>query len=304
MRVFFFGTEHLAATVLSALLSAPEIKIVGVVTQPPRPVGRQQELHFSPVHELATKNNLPIFTPEKLRRAPELVSKFQNLQPDLLVVTQYGQIIPQEFLDVAPRGAVNIHGSLLPQWRGASPLQAALCAGDAETGITFMLMDAEMDHGAILERYSLPISPADNFLSLQEKLGALAAQNIVAVLKKFLAGEILPQEQDHCAATFCKLLKKEDGLINFELQTATAIEKMTRAFAPWPGTTFTWSNTSCKIISAQVSARASDESPGTLFIADKKLFLATKDFDLEILQIQPASKKILTAAEFLNGHKL
>lgn len=304
MRVLFFGTEHLAEMILHALLAAPEITVVGVVTQPPRPVGRKQELHFSPVHELANKNNLQLFTPEKLRRAPELISEFQKLQPDLLVVAQYGQIIPQEFLDVAPRGAVNVHGSLLPAWRGASPLQAALRAGDAETGITFMLMDAEMDHGAILERYSLPISPADNFLSLQEKLGVLTAQNIVAVLEKFLAGKILPQEQDRRAATFCKLLKKEDSLINFEMQTAAEIEKMTRAYAPWPGVTFIWSDAPCKIISAQVSTRPSDEPAGTLFVATKKLFLATKDFDLEILQIQPAGKKILTATEFLNGHKL
>ncbi len=252
-RIVFFGTPYFGKVVLEKLLEA-EAKIVGVVTQPDRPIGREQKMTPSPVKLLASarggsspeanaprehasggkEHALPVFTPASKSELLTLNSKLSTLKPTLFVIAAYGMIIPSETLNIPKHGVLNVHPSLLPKYRGASPIQAAILRGETETGATIMLADEEMDHGPILTQQKIPLVSNETASSLTEKLARLGGKLLTETIPAYLNGKIVPQPQNRELATFTKLIQKEDGKINWEMSNEL-IERMVRAYTPWPG---------------------------------------------------------------------
>lgn len=245
-RVIFMGTPEFAVPPLQALIDAPHYEVVGVVTQPDRPAGRGNKLQASPVKQTALAAKIPLIQPEKLR-APGVFEQLQEWQPDLIVVAAFGQILRKNVLDLPKFGCVNVHASLLPRWRGAAPIQAAIRAGDVQSGITYMMMDVGLDTGDMLASFAVPITRADTGGTLHDKMAALGGANLIETLDRKLSGAITPMKQDESLQTYAPMLKKEDGAIDWN-NTAAAIERQVRAFDPWPGTYTTWNGQTLKII--------------------------------------------------------
>ncbi len=298
-KIVFFGTPKFAAIVLD-LLAKSEFKPVAVVTEPDKPVGRKQILTNPPVKETALKYNIPIFQPEKLQ---VISHKLQELNPDLFIVAAYGRILPKNILDIPQKGALNLHPSLLPKYRGASPIQASILAGDKITGVTIISMDEKIDHGLIISKAELKITdPKIRTGQLSEELANLGGQLLLKILAKWLAGKIKPVPQEHSTATFTRRLKKEDGLINW-LKNAGEIEKMTRAYWPWPTAHTRLNNKFFKIIKADTLEIKHNKKVGTIFLTDnKQLAVACGQKALILKEIQLEGRRIMTAQEFLNGH--
>jgi len=305
MKYIFFGTPEFAAIVLQRLISAGYVP-EAVICNSDELVGRKQILTPPPTKVIAEKNEIRIFQPEKLRGNEEFLNRLKNLKPDLAIVAAYGKIIPKEILDIPPFGFLNIHGSLLPAYRGASPIQYAILNGDKETGITIMEVDEKMDHGSILASDKLPIANSDTYDSLSQKLAAMGAELLIKTIPDFISGKIKPVEQEHSEATYTKIIKKEDGKINWS-KGAGEIERMTRAFCPWP-TAYTFVNlksqiSNLKIIEAEISEKNSHQI-GEVFLTHKKeLAVKCGDGNLIIKKLQLEGGKILSAKEFLNGHR-
>lgn len=302
-RVIFFGTESFAVAILQSLLAASEtFSVVAVVTQPARPVGRKQILTPSPVDVYAEEHGIVVLTPEKLR-GEEIAAELRALGADVFVVAQYGLIIPKTVLAIAPHGAVNVHASLLPRHRGASPVHAAILSGDAVTGTTFMKMDELMDHGDVFASYELAIQPDDTTETLMARLAELSAAHFPSDLHKFLDGTLHATEQNHAAATATGLLSRESGYIDWQKMDAAHIERMVRALTPWPGVTLHIETVPYKIIDAHVeNDDALSETPGLISFENKKIVVKTIQGDLVIDSIQPAGKQPMRAADFINGN--
>src|SRR5262245_48749581 len=249
-RVVFMGTPDFAVPSLKALLDSPAYGVVGVVTQPDRPAGRGNVIQQSPVKQVAVAANVPIIQPEKLRE-PGAFEQLQAWQPELIVVAAFGQILRKNVLELPRYGCINVHASLLPRWRGAAPIQAAIRAGDKETGITIMVMDAGLDTGPILSQRAIPILPTDTGQTMHDKLAALGGPLLIETLGKYLSDEIKPQPQDESLQTYAPMLKKEEGAIDWS-QPAEAIERLVRAFDPWPGTYTKWNGQVLKILAGRV----------------------------------------------------
>jgi methionyl-tRNA formyltransferase len=249
MRVVFMGSPAFAVPSLQALVEVYEV--VGVVTQPDRPAGRGRTLTPPPVKEVARGLGIPVFQPDRLRTA-EAARRVADWLPDVIVVAAYGQILRSEVLALPHQGCVNVHASLLPRWRGASPVQAALRAGDAVTGITIMKMDTGMDTGGILAQASLPIEPDDSGASLMARLAPLGASLLLETLPRYLRGDLPPAMQDETRATLAPLLKKEDGRLDLRL-SAAELERQVRAYDPWPGTFLEWDGGRLAVLRACVS---------------------------------------------------
>src|SRR5512137_934584 len=249
-RIIFMGSLDFAVPALRAL--AQRYPVVGVVTQPDRPAGRGRTLKPPAVKEAALLLGLPVIQPEKLRQ-PEAMQQLAAWAPDLIVVAAFGQILRLEVLDLPKFGCINIHGSLLPRWRGAAPIQAAILAGDRETGVTMMKMDPGVDTGMILSQSSLPIAPDDTAGTLFARLAPLGANLLLETLPRYISGELQPQPQPAEGITYAPMLKKEAGLLDFT-QPAVALERRVRALDPWPGTWFVWNNQPMKVLRASVSA--------------------------------------------------
>ncbi len=235
--IVFFGTPSFALPSLEAL-SAAGMPVTAVVTQPDSPAGRGRVRRISPVKQWATARGIPVFQPPGLRRPEDRVF-LENLAPDLFVVVAYGKILPKEVLALPRYGALNVHASLLPRYRGPSPIPAAILAGDAETGVTIMLLDEEMDTGPILAKTRVTIGPDDTTVSLTRTLADMGACLLVPTLRQWVAGDIAPQPQDTSQASVCALLSKEDGRIAWS-HPAEVIERMVRAYAPWPTAWTLW----------------------------------------------------------------
>jgi methionyl-tRNA formyltransferase len=301
-RVVFFGTEAFAVKILESLVNnAADFSVVGVVTQPARPVGRKQILTASPVAEYAAAHGLETVTPTTLKNA-SIAEQLATYAADVFVVAQYGMIIPQAILDIPAHGAINVHASLLPRHRGASPVHTAILSGDAITGVTFMKMDALMDHGDLFAEYQLPIATDDTTESLMNKLAEISAAHFPSDLKNLLDGTISATPQNHTDATGTKMLTRESGFVAWETMDAALIERMTRAFYPWPGVSIQVDDAIFKIIKAH-TADAADGEPGTLHISGKDLSVATIHGQLIVDEIQPAGKSSMTGAQFANGYK-
>lgn len=309
-RVVFMGTPAFALPALERLASSSH-EIVGVYTQPDRPAGRGQKLAEAPVKRGALARGLPVFAPATFRR-PEAVEQLRVLRPDLLVVAAYGKLLPQTVLDIPPRGALNIHPSLLPRYRGPSPVAAAILAGDAVTGVTIMLLDVGMDSGPILAQREEPIRPEETTESLTNRLAVIGADLLMEVLPGWLQGTVTARPQDHAQATTCRLLTKEEGRIDW-LRSAEEIERRVRAFYPWPGAFTTWQGKTLKIIRGRPLDRNAGP-PGTVLLLDrgpgaegsapgKAIGIACGKGLLVVYEVQPEGKRTMTAQEFLAGHR-
>ena len=270
VRVLFMGTPDFALPSLSTLVerSAPQyglapggLEIIGVVTRPDKPVGRGRHLVGLPVKQYALEQGLAVYQPGSLRRA-EAQELLAALAPDLIIVAAFGQILPPEVLRLPSQGCLNVHASLLPRHRGASPINAAILAGDRETGVTIMLMDEGLDTGPILGKSSIPIGEADTAGTLSECLGDLGAETLLDVVPRWLAGKIVPEPQDPTKATVTRVLSKEDGLIDWA-KPAALLERAVRAYNPWPGAYTTWNGQVVKVHKAHVLQENREGSAGS-----------------------------------------
>jgi methionyl-tRNA formyltransferase len=285
-KIIFIGTSQFAVPILEKLVKN-DYDISTVITAPDKPVGRKQEIIPPPVKQTALKYKLSVLQPEKISTISDRI--FQ-LKPDLIIVAAYGQIIPKEIIDIPQLGALNLHPSLLPKYRGPSPIQTAILNGDKITGLTIMLMDEKMDRGPILAQKEIPIAPDDNYQTLEEKLAQLAADYLIEILPQYIKGEIKPKPQDENQASYTKILTRQDGRINWN-KNAQEIERMVRAFCPWPGTWTEFNNKRVKILKAKV---ADKENKATVKTGNGYLFLEL---------VQPAGKKPMTGQEFFKGHR-
>lgn len=300
-KIIFMGTPDFAVPSLMALLES-EYEVVAVVTQPDRPSGRGKKLTPSPVKVVAEKAGLKVLQPQTLK-ADGAVAELAALAPELIVVAAFGQILRKNVLTLPPYGCINVHASLLPRWRGAAPVAAAIRAGDAETGVTIMLMDEGLDTGPVLARRAIPITPAHNRASLTSDLANLGAALLVETLPAWLAGEIPPQPQDDALATLAPRLKKEEGMIDWR-RPAAEIERQVRAFYPWPGTFTFGPRGQFKVLAVEVAAdlgRAGQLEPGTIFKHQRGIYVATGQGALRLVTVQPAGKKEMAAEAMLNG---
>jgi len=292
-RIVFFGAPAFGRTVLEAL-SAAKFKLVGVVTQPDRPLGREQKLTPSPVKTFAKKQKIPVFTPANKTELLTLNSKLSALKPDLLILAAYGMIIPPETLALPAKGALNVHPSLLPKYRGPSPIQAAILSGERETGVTIILMDEEVDHGPILTQRAVPIAPGETLPTLTGKLALHGGELLLETIPDYLSGKITPQPQDPAQATFTKLLKKEDGEVNWG-KTNPEIERMIRALNPWPGV---W--TTVGEMADQLNQELRNPKHGKLKL--KLLTADQEDGALFLETVQVEGRNPISFSEFASGY--
>jgi methionyl-tRNA formyltransferase len=298
-RIVFMGSPDFAVPTLHTL--AKERTVVGIVTQPDRPAGRGQALNPPPVKTLAQELGLPFIQPMKLNQ-PEAMEQLRNWAPDLIIVAAFGQILRKEVLDLPEHGCVNVHASLLPRWRGAAPISAAILHGDAQTGVTIMLMDTGVDTGPILSQRPVAIQPDDTMILLSQRLAEVGAHLLIETLPAYLSGEIQPHPQDNTLATYAAMLKKEDGALDFN-QTATALERRVRAFQPWPGTYMEWSGSLLKILSTSTAETNIYLVPGKRLVHNGFPAIQTAQGILVLKEVQPASKKPMSGKSFLHGAK-
>lgn len=299
-RLIFMGTPDFAVPSLIHL--AQHYQVIAVVTQPDRQSGRGRKVSISPVKQAALDLGLPVIQPPTLRDT-EAVAELVQLKPDLIVVAAFGQILRQNVLNLPPHGCVNVHASLLPRWRGAAPVAAAIRAGDSETGVTLMQMDRGLDTGAIIRAKSIPIEPHHTRANLTEILAELGAKLLIETLPDWFAGNIEPQPQNDAEATFARLIQKEEGLIDWH-QSAQEIERHIRAFDPWPGTYTFWQRSRLKIISATVfqGADKPDVEPGVIFEVNRNVVVKTGRGLLALNQIQVAGKRAMSAIDLAHGN--
>ncbi len=294
-KIAFFGTQEFAATILAGLLNDKNISVEMVFTQPDRRVGRKQVLDESPVKKLALQHNLNIVQPESLKNY-----QLQTTNYTLAIVVQYGLIIPKHILDAFPTGVLNVHGSLLPKYRGASPIQAALINGETTTGNTIMLMDEEVDHGPILAQGEVVIAPDDTFTSLAQKMAAAGSTLLLATLPKYIAGSLTAQPQNHSEATFCGLLNKDDGKIDWS-KSASEIYNLYRGLAPWPGIWSLWNDKRLKLL--KIVPAEKNLPTGEVRVENKKIFVGCGEKSIEVLELQLEGKNPMSAEMFSNGYK-
>lgn len=294
-RVVFMGSPEFALPSLQAL--AARYEVVGVVTQPDRAAGRGRESKAPAVKSAALALGIPFIQPQRLS-APEAIEQLRLWAPDLIVVAAYGQILRPQVLALPPHGCINVHASLLPRWRGAAPVQAAIRAGDAQSGVTIMKMDEGLDTGPILAQRSVPIEENDTGGSLSAKLSHLGAQLLIETLPLYLSGELQPRPQDDSCATYAPLLKKEDGRLDFS-RPAAELARCVRAFHPWPGAFMDYNGMLLKIHRAH--AEAGSALPGARVIWQGRPALGTADGLLVLDEVQPAGKRPMSAQAFLAG---
>ena len=297
MKIIFAGTPDFAATHLQALISQHEV--VAVYTQPDRPAGRGKKLNASPVKLLAEQNNLPIYQPQSLKD-PEQQTILANLQADIMVVVAYGLILPQVVLDAPRLGCINVHGSILPRWRGAAPIQRAIEASDKETGVTIMQMDAGLDTGAMLTITRCPIEPNETSGSLYDKLAALGAPALLSTLDKLKAGTAVAVAQDNEQSTYAKKIDKAEALIDWS-QPAIIIDQRIRAFSPFPAAYTEIEGLRVKIWAAQTSTQQLG-TPGEIVAADDNgLLVGCGQGSLLLTEIQLAGKSRMPVSEILRS---
>jgi len=302
MRIVFMGTPEFAVPSLQALLDSAD-EVVGVISQPDRPKGRGHELAPPPVKILAQQTGIPMLQPLKIR-TPDFLEALAAWKPDLIAVTAYGRILHAPILNLPPMGCINVHGSLLPKYRGAAPVQWAVINGETETGITTMLMDEGMDTGAMLLQESIPILPDDTAGTLAPRLASLGGRLLVETISRLKAGTITPLVQDHARATLAPLLKKENGVIDWTTD-ARSIANRIRGLSPWPGAYTFYGQERWNIWKAVAAHTPSQGQPGTVLAVTKQsLTVSTGGGALEILEIQAANSKRMSIAQFLAGHRL
>ena len=301
LKVIFAGTPDFAAQHLHALLDAG-INVVAVYTQPDRPAGRGKQLTASPVKLLAQQHQVPVFQPHSLKEAAAQ-EQLAALQADLMIVVAYGLLLPTAVLEAPRLGCINVHGSLLPRWRGAAPIQRAIWAGDEQTGITIMQMDEGLDTGDMLFKLACPIEPDDTSASLYDKLAKLGPEGLLTTLDKLAQGQLQPEKQQDALANYARKLSKEEALIDWQLPAAQ-LERCIRAFNPWPFSYLVIQEQNVKIWQAQVLAESHTAIPGTVLRTGKEgIDVATAEGVLRLLRLQPPGKKPMQAHELLNSRQ-
>jgi methionyl-tRNA formyltransferase len=301
LRIIFAGTPDFAARHLDALL-ASEHQVVGVFTQPDRPAGRGKKLMPSPVKTLAMEKAIPVFQPVSLR-PEENQQLVADLNADVMVVVAYGLILPKTVLAMPRLGCINVHGSLLPRWRGAAPIQRALWAGDAETGVTIMQMDVGLDTGDMLYKLACPITAQDTSATLYNTLAELGPKGLLETLAQLASGQASPEKQDETRVTYAEKLSKEEARLDWSL-SAAQLERCIRAFNPWPMSYFTVDEQPVKVWQASVIDAPASAEPGTILDADKQgIRIATADGVLNLEMLQPAGKKPMAARDLLNSRR-
>lgn len=294
--IVFMGTPDFAVPALQRLIAAHTV--IGVVTQPDRPAGRGQKVVMSPIKQTAIDAGIPVFQPEKLRR-PDAIDTLRAWPCDLFIVAAFGQILPQVVLDMPRFGSINIHASLLPRWRGAAPIQAAILAGDPDTGITIMRMDAGLDTGPMLSKRTIPIAPDDTGQTLHDKLSPLGGDLLIDTLPGYLDGSIAPQVQDDALMTFAPRIDKDAGRIDWS-QPAAPIERAIRAYTPWPGAYTTWEGKRLKLLSARTDAGTGE--PGRVVQHDGAIAVGTGAGLLLPVRVQLEGKSLATLSDFVRGY--
>ena len=301
LKLIFAGTPDFAARHLAALLSSDH-EVVAVYTQPDKPAGRGQKLTASPVKDLALAHDLPVYQPASLRNE-EAQAELAALGADLMVVVAYGLILPKAVLDTPRLGCLNVHGSLLPRWRGAAPIQRAIWAGDSETGVTIMQMDVGLDTGAMIRKVSCTIASDETSASLYDKLAELGPQALVDTLDAMAAGDTTAEAQDDALANYAQKLSKEEARIDWSME-AVAIERCIRAFNPWPISWFEVADQTIKVWQAEVIDSDHGQPVGTLLKADKQgIDVATGKGVLRLLTLQPPGKKAMSVPDLLNSRR-
>src|SRR5690348_1449429 len=302
MRVVFLGTPEFAVPTLDAIASASH-EIVAVYTQPDRPKGRGGQLASSPVKNAAIRLRLPIFQPERIRR-PENAAALAALLPDVIVVVGYGQIIPQNIIDIPCHGILNVHASLLPKYRGAAPIQWALANGESETGVTIMRIDAGLDTGDMLLKRTTAILPDETAPALSARLATAGASLLIQALQQLEAGTAQYVPQNDAEASYAPILKKEDGRVDWSRDARTIYNRL-RGFTPWPGAYSTFRSRTLHILHASPAAGNVSGSFGALCGDKRRLIVACgENTSLELLEVQLEGKKRMSAADFLNGYAL
>ncbi|KJF97549.1 methionyl-tRNA formyltransferase [Photobacterium leiognathi] len=301
LRIVFAGTPDFAARHLAALLSSQH-DVVAVYTQPDRPAGRGKKLTASPVKAIALENDIPVYQPVSLRNE-EAQQELAAIDADIMVVVAYGLLLPQEVLDTPRLGCINVHGSILPRWRGAAPIQRSIWAGDTETGVTIMQMDIGLDTGDMLKVATLPIEATDTSATMYEKLAELGPGALIDCLSDIADGTAVAVKQDDEQANYAKKLSKEEALIDWAMDAA-AIERCVRAFNPWPMSYFTVAEQNVKVWQTAVEADNQGKAPGTILSADKQgILVATGNGALRLISLQPPGKKAMSAADLLNSRR-
>ena len=303
MKLIFCGTPQFAVPTLDSLIAAGH-DVALVLSQPDRPVGRAGEVHATPVKRTAQAHGIPVIQPEKLKHNDDLRAQLTALAPDAIVVVAYGRIIPQWMLDLPRFGCINGHGSLLPRWRGAAPIQWAIASGDTETGVTTMRLNAGLDTGPMLMKWAVEITPRTTAPDLFESLSQIGAQLMVSTLTALEAGTISPQPQDDSLATLAPILTRDDARIDFSL-TAQRIDQRFRGFQPWPGAFTTLRGKKLIVHAMRVAEETVSTAPGTLSPQDGRMMVACGGGSAIVLEeVQMEGKKRMTAIEFLRGFQV
>jgi methionyl-tRNA formyltransferase len=300
ITIVFAGTPEFAQPSLENLATDTRFEILGVITQPDRPAGRGQKLAPSAIKQTAYKLGLPVWQPTRIK---DLAADLKKLAPDFLVVVAYGQILPLEILEIPKQGAINLHGSLLPKYRGAACVAAPILNGDPVSGVTIMLMDVGLDSGPILDQKTINLDSRETAATLHDKLSQLGASRLGDVLADFYTGKITPKNQPLVGISYFPTLNKEAGLIDW-CKEALLLDREVRAYYPWPGSFTTWSGRRLKIIRAEVweGENLTGANPGKVLMVDKKLLVSCGQGFLNILELQLEGSRSLTAVDFLSGH--
>ena len=299
-RVIFMGTPQFAVPTLQALIEHHEV--VGVVTQPDGRAGRGRKVVVSPVKQVAMERELALLQPWTLNDA-DVVTRLAEWHPEVIVVAAFGQLLPASVLELPPYGSINVHASLLPRYRGAAPISAAILDGEPVTGITIMRMDEGLDTGPILTQSECPISPDETTASLTAKLAELGAQLLIEALDGWLEGAIEAQSQDDSAATYCDQLEKADGLLDWS-QPAAYLDRQVRACDPWPGAYTTWQGRRLKVLRARPHPGWEGEGqPGQILEMGEGIGIVTGQGALELIEVQLAGKKPMPAGLFSRGQR-
>jgi len=302
MKVIFMGTPDFAVPVLDAIIKAGH-EVGYVITQPDKAKNRGKKVQFTPVKELAVANDIPVLQPERIKQSPETMDLLKAYAPDIAVVVAYGQIIQKELLDLPKYGCVNVHASLLPKLRGASPIHHAILQGEEETGVTIMQMAEGLDTGDMLTKVSLPVNGM-NCEALHDKLAELGANLLVDTLPRIEAAEITPEPQDDALSTYAGLISKKDGEIDFT-KSPEEIERQIRAFDPWPGAFCTYKGETMKLWKAECTEKASEAEPGTIVsVSDEGIEICCGGRILRATEIQMPGKKRVEVKAFLRGNQI